>query len=163
MKGSTGTSMEGREYYKRPDKVRANCKTCEHCKWYGKERDRAFCGKWNEWKYKYKRLCRWYSAFPQKAHGSECTVNGVKVKFLNKNLHFHVYCRELPDGEWVYMSKVYAYSENNAICKAGKNRRKHGIYGKFEYKAEIHNEDIEQIQTFGENNIPKIIWKSKAN
>lgn len=161
MKGSIGTSMEGREYYKRPDKLKANCKNCEHCKGYDKEHDRVLCGKWNEYKHKTKRLCRWYSAFPQKAHGSECTVNGVKVKFLNKNLHFHVYCRELPNGEWVYISKVYAFNENNAICKAGKKRKMPSRGKRLEYKAEIHNEDIEQIQTFGENNIPKIIWKKQ--
>lgn len=76
-------------------------------------------------------------------------------------MHFHVYYRELPNGEWIYIKKVYAFSENNAICKAAKAQRRKPK--KMEYKAEIHDEDIESIQTFGENNIPKIIWKKKEN
>lgn len=165
MKGIIGTSMQGRVYYKRPDKVKANCKTCEHCREYDKANDRVLCGKWNEWKYKQKRLCRWFSTIPQKAHGSTCQVNGVTVKFYNKNLHFHVYYRELPNGEWVYKGKYYAYNENKAILKAFASKRKHLPVGKgrqYEYKAEIHNEDIERIQTRGENNIPEIIWKKKV-
>lgn len=161
MKGIIGTSMQGREYYKRPDKVKANCKNCEYCKGYDNKNNKILCGKWNEWKYGTKRLCRWFFTYPQKTHGSECTINGVVVKFLNKNLHFHVYYRELPDGEWIYIKKVYAFSENNAICKAAKAQRRKPK--KMEYKAEIHDEDIESIQTFGENNIPKIIWKKKEN
>ena len=167
MKGITGTSMQGREYYKRPDKVKCNCKTCEHCKQYDKVHNRILCGKWNEWKSvaedKKKRYCRWFSTIPQKQHGSECKVDGVLIRFLNKNLHFHTYYRKLPDGEWVYQGKVYAHSEQAAILKAFRGKGKHlpakGIV--YEYKAEIHGEDIETIQTFGKNNTPKILWKKK--
>lgn len=162
MKGIIGTSMQGRVYYKRPDKVKANCKTCEHCKEYDKANDRVLCGKWGEWKHKQKRLCRWFSTIPQKAHGSTCQVNGVTVKFLNKNLHFHIYYREFPNGEWIYAGKAYGYNENNAICKFGKSPQRLVKVRKVEYKAEIHNEDIEKIETYGENNIPKIIWKEKG-
>ena len=169
MKGIIGTSMNGREYYKRPDKIKSNCKRCGHCKQYDKAHDGILCGKWNEWKYgndyKNKRLCRWFYTFPDKKHGSECTIDGNIVRFLNKNLHFHVYRRKLPDVKWEYIGKVYACKEAEAINKAiqgkqFKHMRQRG--GEYEYKAEIHNEDIEQIQTFGENSIPKVIWKKKS-
>lgn len=166
MKGITGTSMQGREYYKRPDKVKCNCKTCENCKQYDKVHNRILCGKWNEWKSvaedKKKRYCRWFSTIPQKQHGSECKVDGVLIRFLNKNLHFHVYYRKLPDGEWIYKGKAYAHNEQAAILKMFRGKRKHlPVRDTYEYKAEVHGEDIETIQTYGENNIPKIVWKKK--
>ena len=164
MKGITGTSMQGREYYKRPDKVKCNCKTCGHCKQYDKQNDRIYCGKWDEWKsdYKKKKLCRWFYTFEQKKSGSTCIIDGITMRFLNKNLHFHMYRRELPTGEWQYLGKVYANSENAALGKLLSGKQYSGLrnlVSDYEYKAEVHGEDIEKIETWGENNLPKIIWK----
>ncbi len=164
MKGIIGTSMQGREYYKRPDKVKCNCKTCWHCVLKDKDNDSIFCSKYREWKhgneYRNRRVCRWFFTFPDKKHGSTCRVNDTVIRFLNPKLHFHLYQRKSANDTWEYIGKIYADSEANAVNKLLTGKQYANVINRnYEHKAEVHGEDIERIETWGENNIPKIIWK----
>lgn len=166
MKGIIGTSMQGREYYKRPDKVRCNCKTCWHCIYKDNDNDRIFCGRYNEWKqgseYKDRKVCRWFFTFPDKLHGSTCKVDGRLMRFLNPKLHFRMYQRKSDNSEWEYIGKIYADSEASAVNKliTGKQYAKK-VKPDYEYKAEVRGDDIDKIETWGEHNIPKIVWRKR--
>ena len=65
MKGSTGTSMQGRAYLAKSNEVfRCNCRDCGWCNSYNKKTGILVCGRYNELKTKTqwqnKKYCRFY-------------------------------------------------------------------------------------------------------
>jgi hypothetical protein len=71
-----------------------------------------------------------------------------------------LYQRKSSNDTWEYIGKIYADSEANAINKLLTGKQYANVINRnYAYKAEVHGEDIERIETWGENNIPKIIWK----